>query len=99
MKTKRNKTKNMIATTLKKKTHDFGGTGKFYETYYALSNGMRHGQYICFHENGNVVDKLYFVNGNRDGVHESSYASGRMSIVQTNKNGRLHGIDIEFNYI
>lgn len=60
---------------------------KLRERYYVNKNGLKHGLYEWFYENGIHCLKCTYKNNRLDGLYESFYENGKTLIKRTYKNG------------
>jgi antitoxin component YwqK of YwqJK toxin-antitoxin module len=61
------------------------------ETYFRLPNGLRHGEFKTWHENGQLFQRSFYRDGKLEGKAEMWYRNGQLWVYSFFKDGKLEG--------
>ena len=75
----------------KKPEKTFHENGQLYEKFETDKEGLKHGLYERYFEDGTLAESTYFDHGNQHGKRTLYYPNGQIESVSDFENGKLHG--------
>jgi len=71
--------------------------GQIHEDFYFDNLGHKQGRYVCYYDNGKILQECFYIDGKLEGDFKKYYTDGHLEKHDKYKKGNKHGVCRNFS--